>query len=170
MRPSQFPFRHRTFVKHIRCDTLHIRKLFDSFGVCTITVCSHTDQQGAPAWYQKTILSTWGVFFSSFLCIQLKFQTKVLNHLRASRKITPMRKFNACLWACARSSRLFYVLSFSFNRPISLTSKCTHILLPSLRPPLSGAAVRGSAAAVSCYDVKTMTLPPSSPMFFVHSP
>lgn len=44
----------------------------------------------------------------------------------------------------------------SFCRPICLTSKCTHILLPSLHPPRSGAAVRGFAAAVSCYDVKTM--------------
>lgn len=53
------------------------------------------------------------------------------------------------------------MLSFPFNRPICLTSKCTHILLPSLRPPPLGAAVRGFAAAVSCYDVKTMTSPPN---------
>lgn len=48
---------------------------------------------------------------------------------------------------------------FSFHRPICLTSKCTHTSLLSLRPPPSGAAVRGFAAAVFCYDVKTTTPP-----------
>lgn len=44
---------------------------------------------------------------------------------------------------------------FFHHRPICLTSKCMHTSLPSpLRPP-SGAAVRGFAAAASCYDVKT---------------
>lgn len=47
-------------------------------------------------------------------------------------------------------------LSFMFfcYRLICLTSKCMHTLLLSLHPPQSGAAVRGFAAAVSCYDVK----------------
>ena len=62
---------------------------------------------------------------------------------------------------------------FSFSplhRPICLTSKCMHTSLPSLRPPQSGGAVRGFAAAVSCYDVKTTT-PLSSPPFpLVHVP
>lgn len=45
-----------------------------------------------------------------------------------------------------------------------------HTSLPSLRPPQSGGAVRGFAAAVSCYDVKTTT-PLSSPPFpLVHVP
>ena len=62
-------------------------------------------------------------------------------------------------------------LPFSpLHRPICLTSKCMHTSLPSLRPPQSGGAVRGFAAAVSCYDVKTTT-PLSSPPFpLVHVP
>lgn len=45
-------------------------------------------------------------------------------------------------------------LCFFYYRLICLTSKCMHTSLLSLHPPQSGAAVRGFAAAVSCYDVK----------------
>lgn len=56
-----------------------------------------------------------------------------------------------------------------YHRLICLTSKCMHTSLPSLHPPPSGAAVKGFAAAVSCYDVKTTT-PFPVPVSLVHVP
>lgn len=54
-----------------------------------------------------------------------------------------------------QGSNTFLFLCLFFNyRLICLTSKCMHTSLPSLHPPRSGAAARGSAAAASCYDVK----------------
>lgn len=101
----------------------------------------------------------WFVFLKLFLCLNQGF--------RFEPYLVACRKSHLCvIWALVWSS-CRHVLSFPFNRPICLTSKCTHILLPSLRPPPLGAAVRGFAAAVSCYDVKTMTSPQ---MFFVPSP
>ena len=58
---------------------------------------------------------------------------------------------------------VFVCVLVSPHRPICLTSKCMRTSPPSLRPPRSGAAVRGFAAAVSCYDVKTTAPLPLSP-------
>lgn len=63
------------------------------------------------------------------------------------------------------------MFSSCLHRPICLTSKCMHTSLLSLRPPPSGGAVRGFAAAVSCYDVKTTTPHPHPlpPVSLVHA-
>lgn len=72
---------------------------------------------------------------------------------RTSQQITAADVASQLYLYNALTSFLF----LSLRRPTCLTSKCMRTSLPSLHPPPSGAAVRGFAAAASCYDVKTTT-------------